>query len=212
MSHRNFPSGNRIMPIVRIEQVVFGRVGMGPGRWRLLLRKLVLGLLLATFPAAAYPAGSTVDTPAAPATPKTQPGTPPAPATPPKQASPPANPPAPKSLESVAPTGATALLGRKVQGPNGEDMGMVVDVVVDGEGRPRALVIDFGGFLGVGSRKIAIDWRLVHFRPSNHDAPVMLRLGRAEVQAAPEYDPNAPAAKMVGPPATDIPASTDVGK
>jgi hypothetical protein len=212
MSLTDFPSGSRIMPIIGLDPVFPWPAGMGRGRCGLLLRNMVLVVVLTALPAAGHAAGGTTDTPAAPPAPKTQPGAPPATATPPKQSTSPANPPAPKHLETVAPTGATALLGRKVQGPDGEDMGMVVDVVVDGEGRPRALVIDFGGFLGVGSRKIAIDWRLVHFRPSNHDAPVMLRLGRAEVQAAPEYDPNAPAAKMVGPPATDIPASTDVGK
>ena len=67
---------------------------------------------------------------------------------------------------------------------------MVVDVLVDGDGRPRAAVIDFGGFLGVGSRKIAIDWELLQFRPADRTQPVRLVLGRAEVQAAPEYKPS----------------------
>ena len=78
--------------------------------------------------------------------------------------------------------------------------GPVVDIVVDRSGRPQALVIDFGGFLGVGSRKIAIDWRLVHFRPENQDAPVLLHLDRAEVQAAPEFVPNVEPLRMLGPP------------
>ncbi len=92
------------------------------------------------------------------------------------------------------------LLGSKAQDLAGEDLGPVVDIVVDRGGRPRALVIDFGGFLGVGSRKIAIDWRLVHFRPENHDAPVLLHLDRAEVQAAPEFVPDVEPLRMLGPP------------
>jgi hypothetical protein len=92
------------------------------------------------------------------------------------------------------------LLGSKAQDLAGEDLGPVVDVVVDRSGWPRALVIDFGGFLGVGSRKIAIDWRLVHFRPENHDAPVLLHLDRAEVQAAPEFVPDVEPLRMLGPP------------
>ena len=92
------------------------------------------------------------------------------------------------------------LLGSKAQDLAGEDLGPVVDIVVDRSGRPRALVIDFGGFLGVGSRKIAIDWRLVHFRPENQDAPVLLHLDRAEVQAAPEFVPDVEPLRMLGPP------------
>jgi hypothetical protein len=41
-----------------------------------------------------------------------------------------------------------------------EDMGRIVDVIVDRSGQVRAAVIDFGGFLGVGSRKIAVDWNM----------------------------------------------------
>ena len=107
---------------------------------------------------------------------------------------------------------ASGVLGKKVQGPKGEDMGLVVDVIVDAEGRPWGLVIDFGGFLGVGSRKIAIDWRLVHFKPDAQDAPVLLRLDREEIQAAPQYDPAGNPPLMVGPPKTDSPASTTFGK
>src|SRR6266849_2785320 len=37
------------------------------------------------------------------------------------------------------------------------------DVLVDRSGIVRAAVIDFGGFLGVGSRKIVVDWNALHF-------------------------------------------------
>src|SRR5436309_14729144 len=43
-----------------------------------------------------------------------------------------------------------AILGKGVRGSGGEDMGRVVDVLVDRAGQVRAAVIDFGGFLGVG--------------------------------------------------------------
>jgi hypothetical protein len=94
------------------------------------------------------------------------------------------------------------LMGSKVQDRAGKDMGLVVDVIVDRTGRPRALVIDFGGFLGVGSRKIAIDWRMVHFRPENHDAPMLLYLSRAEVEAAPEFVPAVEPWRILGPPSS----------
>jgi PRC-barrel domain len=106
----------------------------------------------------------------------------------------------PKNLKPIAPEEAVNILGRKVYGPADEDMGMVIDVLVDSDGRPRAAVIDFGGFLGVGSRKIAIDWELLQFRPADRTQQVRLGLGRADVQAAPEYKPSGQPAEVVAPP------------
>ena len=49
-------------------------------------------------------------------------------------------------------------------------MGRIVDVLVDGQGMARAAIIDFGGFLGVGSRKIAVAWQALHFVPPARSA------------------------------------------
>ena len=80
------------------------------------------------------------------------------------------------------------ILGRQVLSTTGEDMGRVIDVVVDRAGQVRAAVIDFGGFLGVGNRKVAIDWGALRFWPtgSNYDR-ITLELTRDQVKAAPEY-------------------------
>ena len=97
---------------------------------------------------------------------------------------------APGQLEPVRPDEVVAVLGTKVRGPNGKDiMGEVVDVLVGGDARPKAAIIDFGGFLGVGSRKIAVDWQLLTFRPWDREAPLLLSLERVQIQAAPEYQP-----------------------
>jgi len=65
-------------------------------------------------------------------------------------------------------------------------------VVVDSAGEPRAAIIDFGGFLGVGSRKVAVDWNALHFSPSNKPSEVILNLSRDQVKAAPEYGDRKP--------------------
>jgi hypothetical protein len=116
--------------------------------------------------------------------------------------------PAPPKIAPIATTDAIGILGKRVHGPAGEDMGLVADVVVDDTGRPRAAIIDFGGFLGVGSRKIAIDWHLLQFSPANTASPITLALGRKDIQAAPEYKPAAPAPVVVdAPPPASPPAS-----
>jgi hypothetical protein len=106
----------------------------------------------------------------------------------------------PLSLKDAAP-----VLGKKVKGPNGEDLGLVVDVLVDTNGQPRAAVIDFGGFLGVGSRKIAIDWKALDFTALGRAGTVELGLSRAQIAAAPEYKPGPPGAEAVTPPPAPAP-------
>jgi len=80
-----------------------------------------------------------------------------------------------------------SILGRDVRSTAGEDMGRIVDVLVDRAGQMRGAVIDFGGFLGVGSRKIVVDWGALHFSPSDPDDRITLELTRDQVKAAPEY-------------------------
>jgi len=83
---------------------------------------------------------------------------------------------------------AEGVLGKEVRSSAGENMGRIVDIVVDRAGRVRAAVIDFGGFLGVGSRKIAVDWNALSFAPEEDKRDVVtVELTRDQVKAAPEY-------------------------
>jgi len=85
------------------------------------------------------------------------------------------------------------ILGREVRSATNENMGRIVDVLVDRSGQVRAAIIDFGGFLGVGSRKIAVDWNALHFpSPDKSGAPITLELGRAQVASAPQYQEGKP--------------------
>jgi hypothetical protein len=79
------------------------------------------------------------------------------------------------------------ILGKSVRSSAGEDMGKIIDVIVKRDGQVRAAVIDFGGFLGVGSRKIAVDWGALSFPPSGAVDHVILNLTRDQVRLAPEY-------------------------
>jgi PRC-barrel domain len=82
---------------------------------------------------------------------------------------------------------AEGILGREVLSAANENMGHIVDVMVDRNGQVRAAIIDFGGFLGVGSRKIAVEWSALHFPQAQPDAHITLELTRDQVKAAPEY-------------------------
>jgi PRC-barrel domain len=85
------------------------------------------------------------------------------------------------------------ILGKEVRSGADEDMGRIVDVIVDRSGQVRAAVIDFGGFLGVGSRKIAVAWNALRFPPEPKKVErIGLELTRNQVQAAPEYKEDKP--------------------
>ena len=92
----------------------------------------------------------------------------------------------PPSVTVLGSRQAQSVLGKEVRTSADEAMGRIVDVVVDRQGRVRAAVIDFGGFLGVGSRKIAVDWNALRFDGSKRDL-VTSELTRDQVKAAPEY-------------------------
>jgi PRC-barrel domain len=99
----------------------------------------------------------------------------------------------PPSVTVIGARDAHGILGREVRSAANEDMGRIVDVIVDREGTVRAAVIDFGGFLGVGSRKIVVDWNALRFGgvASKSDS-ITLELTKEQVNAAPEYKEDTP--------------------
>jgi hypothetical protein len=114
----------------------------------------------------------------------------------PKNAAPPAGtkePSPPPSVTVIGAADAHGVLGREVRSQTDEDMGRIVDVIVDRAGQVRAAVIDFGGFLGVGSRKIVVDWNALHFGSvANKSDSITLDLTKDQVTAAPEYKEDTP--------------------
>jgi PRC-barrel domain len=91
-----------------------------------------------------------------------------------------------------------SVLGIEALSSTGDDMGRIVDVIVDRGGQARAAIIDFGGFLGVGSRKIAVDWRSLHFDPKKAGA-VVVNLTKDQLRVAPVYKAAEPVIMIGGP-------------
>jgi hypothetical protein len=141
------------------------------------------------------PAAPTESAPPASAAPTE--ATPPA-AVAPKQPAPsvaaaPKEPAPPASVTIIGAHDAHGVLGRDVRSAANEDMGHIVDVLVDRSGDVRAAVIDFGGFLGVGSRKIVVDWKALRFGAVDDKSDaITLELTKDQVKAAPEYKEDAP--------------------
>lgn len=51
---------------------------------------------------------------------------------------------------------ADRLIGMDVHGANDEDVGEVGDVLIGGDGQVQAVIIDVGGFLGLGEKPVAV--------------------------------------------------------
>lgn len=111
-------------------------------------------------------------------------------------------------VQQVPPEQAVPILGHAVSDAEGKEIGHLVDVLVDEQGQPQAAVIDFGGFMGVGNRKIAVEWGALHFAPADSKRAITLSLTPDQIKAAPEYkDIAKPAPVVVSSPA--VPASPE---
>ena len=91
-----------------------------------------------------------------------------------------------------------SVLGIEALSSTGDNMGRIDDIIVDRGGEVRAAIIDFGGFLGVGSRKIAVDWRSLHFDPKKAGA-VVVNLTKDQLRVAPVYKAAEPVVMIGGP-------------
>jgi sporulation protein YlmC with PRC-barrel domain len=101
---------------------------------------------------------------------------------------------------------ATGVLGRMVKDSSGQQVGRVVDVIVDPTGKPRAIVVDTGGFMGVGARRVAVAWDVTHVPPpGSKDGVVTIDLSDDQVKSAPEYTDRSKPVTGSGAAAPDAP-------
>ena len=82
---------------------------------------------------------------------------------------------------------AGTVLGRHVFSAANEDIGLLTDILVGADGTPKAAIVDVGGFMGVGMRRIAIAWNLLHFDLETGETRIVEDLTHDEAAAAPEF-------------------------
>jgi hypothetical protein len=94
--------------------------------------------------------------------------------------------------EIAAPPEIAGLLGYKVLSDTGKNLGRIVDVLVDARGVVRGVVIDIGGFMGLGARKVAVAWRALSFSSSKEGPVVSVQVESERIRVAPEVLPDKP--------------------
>ncbi|SIO56425.1 PRC-barrel domain-containing protein [Paraburkholderia phenazinium] len=121
-------------------------------------------------------------------------------------------PPADRSKAAAAAAGvATAtrlpLLDATVERPNGGKVGRVVDVLIDGNAQPQAVVLDVSGMVSADRRTIAANWSALHFGTKDKALYPLMDLSDAAIAASPAYDAGQPIrAVSPAPPPAPAPA------
>jgi hypothetical protein len=96
--------------------------------------------------------------------------------------------------QAASPAGEVdSVLGREVRTTSEENVGRIIDLLASRTGEVKAAVIEFGGFLGIGTRKIAVEWSALRFEADGKQ-PVLLDMNRDQLRVAPEYKPGDAAA------------------
>lgn len=115
----------------------------------------------------------------------------------------PANPEAPAPLvvpaEQVAPVELTGLLGHAVVDAKGSELGRIVDLLADGQGKVRAVVVDVGGFIGLGNRKVAVAWSALRFATGDTGPVISIVIPQDRIKSWADYIPGRPVAILGAP-------------
>jgi hypothetical protein len=81
----------------------------------------------------------------------------------------------------------TEYLGQAVYGPGKQKVGTISNLLVDTTGRVAGVVLDVGGFLGIGTKEVAISFEaLFPVREDDQDA-FLVEMTKAQLEAAPTF-------------------------
>lgn len=86
--------------------------------------------------------------------------------------------------EPVDFTGVTEadLVGKRVYGPGEEDVGEVSAVTLDGNGAIQSVVVDVGGFLGIGEKSVSLTADMLRIAPDADGDGTVLHVSATEEQ------------------------------
>ena len=82
------------------------------------------------------------------------------------------------------------FVGEAVYGADGEEVGEVGDVVLGTDGEVKSVVIDVGGFLGIGTKEVAVGMESVTLTMNaDGDRELRTMLTREDLERHPAHDP-----------------------
>lgn len=82
---------------------------------------------------------------------------------------------------------ANALIGAKVRNEARDVVGEIEDVYVDKNGAIKAVIVSVGGFLGVGTKNVAVKWSDIKFARDDKSVVVTTNWTKDALKAMPDY-------------------------
>jgi hypothetical protein len=100
----------------------------------------------------------------------------------------PANPPGGFVAQQSGDRLASRLIGLNVKNPADETIGEIYDIVLADSNAIRAYIVSVGGFLGIGTRYVAIDPKAIQInRQDERNWTATMNVNKDQLRAAPEY-------------------------
>ena len=105
---------------------------------------------------------------------------------------------------------ASALIGTKVRNANKESIGKIDEIYLDKDAKVTDVVISVGGFLGVGSKDVAVKWSDITIGQDDNSVVLTTSLTKEALMALPDYTKTerrkpAPPETATAPPARPAP-------
>ena len=82
---------------------------------------------------------------------------------------------------------ASALIGTKVRNANKESIGKIDEIYLDKDAKVTDVVISVGGFLGVGSKDVAVKWSDLKLSRDDKSIVIMTSWTKDSLKAMPDY-------------------------
>ncbi len=79
------------------------------------------------------------------------------------------------------------LIGLNVQNAGGDTVGEVGEIVLDQSGKVDGVIVDVGGFLGVGTHPVLLNWKDVTLSGAGDDVTAVVAADKATLKAMPAY-------------------------
>jgi sporulation protein YlmC with PRC-barrel domain len=88
---------------------------------------------------------------------------------------------------------ASKLIGTAIYNSANEKVATINDLLLDKNGTPIAVVINAGGFLGIGGKKVAVDLKSLQLvRSENGNEKAIASMTKEQFQQAAEFKPYVP--------------------
>jgi len=83
---------------------------------------------------------------------------------------------------------ASKLIGLDVQSPEDKKVGDIGEVVLDKDGKVEGVVVDVGGFLGIATHPVLLDWKDVTLASQDGKDRAIVNLTKEKLEQMPAYE------------------------